>query len=210
MVVGHVAPEAYVGGNDRADPRRRLDHHRRAQAAAAAQRRRRRDRAPARRLEAAGAALHAGRARQVRQARLDRQQGRDHGREAVLSGGPRVRDRFAVARALGPERQISRLAPERPRAPPTNGMAPTLPSRHAGGMSTPPCALLAGEEERRSRTARCAAGGVHAFVFGGARGRPGAQPTTHRSECTCDRRSRSRTRATVYRPRATCWLPAHP
>ena len=38
MVVGHVAPEAYDGGTDRAGPRRRLDHHRRAPAAAAAQR----------------------------------------------------------------------------------------------------------------------------------------------------------------------------
>ncbi len=47
MVVGHVAPEAYAGGNDRAGPRRRLDHHRRAPAAAAAQRGRCRARADA-------------------------------------------------------------------------------------------------------------------------------------------------------------------
>ena len=43
MVVGHVAPEAFVGGTDRAGEGRRLDHHRRAQAADPAQRRRRRD-----------------------------------------------------------------------------------------------------------------------------------------------------------------------
>jgi dihydroxy-acid dehydratase len=46
MVVGHVAPEAYEGGTDRAGARRRLDHHRRAPAAAAAERGRRRDSPP--------------------------------------------------------------------------------------------------------------------------------------------------------------------
>ena len=52
MVVGHVAPEAYAGGNDRAGAGRRLDHDRRAHAAAAAERRRRRARAPPRRAGA--------------------------------------------------------------------------------------------------------------------------------------------------------------
>ena len=33
MVVGHVAPEAYVGGTDRAGEGGRLDHHRRARSA---------------------------------------------------------------------------------------------------------------------------------------------------------------------------------
>ena len=51
----------------------RLGHHRRAQAAAAAQRRRGRDRAPPRPLGGAEAALHPGRAGQVREERLDRQ-----------------------------------------------------------------------------------------------------------------------------------------
>ena len=101
MVVGHVAPEAYVGGNHRAGAGRRLDHDRRAQAAAAAERRRRGTRAPARRVEAAGAALHARRAGQVREARLDGEQGRDHGREAVLGGAPLAR---AVS-ALRPRRR---------------------------------------------------------------------------------------------------------
>ncbi len=53
MVVGHVAPEAYVGGTIALDRGRRLDHHRRAQAADPAQRRRRRAGAPARALAAA-------------------------------------------------------------------------------------------------------------------------------------------------------------
>ena len=44
MVVGHVAPEAYVGGDDRAGRGGRLDHDRCAPAAAPAQRRRRRAR----------------------------------------------------------------------------------------------------------------------------------------------------------------------
>ena len=41
MVVGHVAPEAYVGGTDRARQGRRFDHDRRAQATDPAQRGRR-------------------------------------------------------------------------------------------------------------------------------------------------------------------------
>ena len=47
MVVGHVAPEALVGGHDRAGARRRLDHDRREEAPAAAERPRRRSSRPA-------------------------------------------------------------------------------------------------------------------------------------------------------------------
>ncbi len=66
MVVGHVAPEAAVGGNIALVQRRRLDHHRRAPAAAAAERAGRGTGEAARRLEGTGAALHARRAGQVR------------------------------------------------------------------------------------------------------------------------------------------------
>ena len=68
MVVGHVAPEAYEGGTIALVHEGDCDHHRRAPAAAAAERRRRRARAAPRRLEGAGAALHARRAGQVREA----------------------------------------------------------------------------------------------------------------------------------------------
>ena len=59
--------------HDRAGRRRRRDHHRRASPAAAARRERRRDRQAACRLEGAGAALHARRARQVREECVERQ-----------------------------------------------------------------------------------------------------------------------------------------
>ena len=58
-------PRPPSAGTHRARARRRLDHDRRRAAAAAARRRRGRDRAPPRGLEAAGAAIHARRAREV-------------------------------------------------------------------------------------------------------------------------------------------------
>ena len=75
MVVGHVAPEAYVGGTIALVQGRRLHHHRRAQAAAPAERLRRRTRQRARAMETADAALHARPDGQVHEARFDRQQG---------------------------------------------------------------------------------------------------------------------------------------
>ena len=76
MVVGHVAPEAAAGGTIAFVQRRRLDHHRRAPAEAGTERAGSRDRQAPRRLEGAGAALHARRAGQVRVQRVQRQQGR--------------------------------------------------------------------------------------------------------------------------------------
>ena len=61
------------GRQHRAGARGRFDHHRRAHADAAAQRERRRARQAPRRMEGAGAALHARRAGQVRQVRIERQ-----------------------------------------------------------------------------------------------------------------------------------------
>ena len=76
MVVGHVTPEAYVGGTialvEEGDMIT-VDAHKQLSAARC---RRCRDRAPSRRLAPAGAALYAGRDGQVRGARHERGQGR--------------------------------------------------------------------------------------------------------------------------------------
>ena len=87
MVVGHVAPEAFVGRHHRAGRGRRFDHHRRAQAPHPAQRGRRRARASPRRVEGAEAALHARPAREVHAPRLDGEQRRDH-RRLIAPGAP--------------------------------------------------------------------------------------------------------------------------
>ena len=76
MVVGHVAPEAYAGGNIALIQEGDSTHHRCTQAAAAAERRRCRTGAAPRAVEAARAALHPRRARQVRAQRIQRQQRR--------------------------------------------------------------------------------------------------------------------------------------
>ena len=70
MVVGHVAPEAAVGGPIALVKEGDSHHHRRRTAAAAAQRVRGRARAPPRGVERARAALHPRRAGQVRRAGL--------------------------------------------------------------------------------------------------------------------------------------------
>ncbi len=85
MVVGHVAPEAYVGGLDRPGGGRRLRHHRRASAADPAQRGGGRDRPAPRTLEGACAAVRARRAREVHAPRVDGEPRGDHGRGAVRS-----------------------------------------------------------------------------------------------------------------------------
>ena len=85
MVVGHVAPEAYVGGTIaliREGDSITIDAHKLLLQLNVADDEIARRRAA---WKAAGAALHQGRARQVREARLDRQQGGDHGRKAFLS-----------------------------------------------------------------------------------------------------------------------------
>ena len=91
--VGHGRRPRRAGSvrrrHNRADPGRRFDHHRRAQAAYPAQCRRRRNRAPARRMEAAGAALHPGTARQVHAHRLDGEQGRHHRRRRLTMAAAR-------------------------------------------------------------------------------------------------------------------------
>ena len=117
MVVGHVAPEAYVGGNialiEEGDAIT-IDAHKlllqlNVDEATLAKRRAA--------WTAAEAALHEGRARQVRQARLDREQGRDHGRKAVLkrgggaSGGRRTATRLRVSTAGQATRRTHRNAP---------------------------------------------------------------------------------------------------
>ena len=86
MVVGHVAPEAFVGGPIALVQGRRLDHHRRAQAADPAQRRRRRSSRSARaRVEAAARrATRAGVLAQVHAPRVDGEQGRDHRRRRCV------------------------------------------------------------------------------------------------------------------------------
>ncbi len=65
MVVGHVAPEAAVGGDDRAGQRGRLDYPGCGTVLAAAQCARRRNRAPPRRMASPCAALHAWRAGKI-------------------------------------------------------------------------------------------------------------------------------------------------
>ena len=76
MVVGHVAPEAYAGGTIALVEGRRLDHHRRAPPARAGRRRRCGAGEAPRRLGRAQAALHERCAGEVREERVERQQGR--------------------------------------------------------------------------------------------------------------------------------------
>ena len=80
MVVGHVAPEAYVGGPIATGEGGRLDHDRRQEAPAAAERSGEGAGGAAEEVEAAEAALHEGPDGEVHEARLDREQGRDHRR----------------------------------------------------------------------------------------------------------------------------------
>ena len=91
MVVGHVAPEAFVGGTDRAGRGRRLDHHRRAPAAAAAERRRRGNRAPRARWQQPAPRYTRGVLAKFAAARVDREPGRGHRRLRQACGGARPR-----------------------------------------------------------------------------------------------------------------------
>ena len=124
MVVGHVAPEAYVGGTialvDEGDSIT-IDAH---QEAASAQCQRCRDRARARGVETAGAALHAWRAGQVRQADLDRELRRRHRPVLIGVENPRAveagvllsgSDTFVqlVARHAQPQRDLLRRSRRR-------------------------------------------------------------------------------------------------
>ena len=88
MVVGHVAPEAYVGGNlalVQEGDSITIDAHKLLLQVNVGDEELT---APSRFVETAGAALHARRAGQVREARVNGEQGRDHGREAVLAKAP--------------------------------------------------------------------------------------------------------------------------
>ena len=78
MVVGHVAPEAYVGGTIalvQEGDSITIDAHRRLVQLNVDDER---ARPPARAMEGPGAPLHARSARQVHEARLDREPRRDH------------------------------------------------------------------------------------------------------------------------------------
>ena len=78
FVVGHITPEAFAGGPLALVKNGDAHHHRRAAPHADARRQREGTRGAPARVEAAKAALHARRAREVRAAGLDGEHGRGH------------------------------------------------------------------------------------------------------------------------------------
>ena len=86
MVVGHVAPEAYVGGTIALVAGRRPHHHRRPPAPHPVARRRRGARPPPRGMATAEAALHQGRIGEIHEAGFDGEPGCDHRRELGIRG----------------------------------------------------------------------------------------------------------------------------